>query len=136
MPTASRNERRKRWYQRNMSLLTRENKTLQGQALNTRFVLLALVQERGGTVVVPEEVAKATMQAFQHLDWHTKRKVDGAMVVTCTDRREAAKKAEEKAMAPGMEAITQSRPDRSVTAQLRDEHEELVIANVAEQSTE
>lgn len=111
MAQASRNERKKRRVRRNLSLVTRELRKVNARHINAQFVLLAMLQSLGGTVVVNPEDVDAAMKAFTHLHWQSDRQEDGSMKVTLLDDRNAA---------PAETADTEARPDRSVTSQLMD----------------
>lgn len=109
MAQASRNERKKRRVRRNLCLVTRELRNVNARHINAQFVLLAMLQSLGGSVVVNPEDVDTAMKAFTHLHWQSDRQEDGSMKVTLLDDRQAA---------PEDLSDTEARPNRSVTAQL------------------
>lgn len=68
MPTASRNERKKRRIRRNVTLLTRALQQTQRQATNDRFVLLQVLAANG-PAVVPKAITEDTVKNYQTLTY-------------------------------------------------------------------
>lgn len=117
MPTASRNERKKRRTRRNLSLATRELRALNARHINAQFTVLAILQSFGGSVVVNAEDATAVMTGFTHLGWTGERQEDGSMKVTLTDTRPAVTPVAPAVSGASSDPMVALGP-RSVTAQL------------------
>lgn len=114
MPTASRNERRKRRQRRNISLITRELRSLNARHFNASFTLLAVLKYMDGPITISKELAATLMQEYHFLSWQADRQSDGSVIVTLQDKRTA--KADETVGATSDAADGVS--PRSVTAQL------------------
>ena len=71
MPTASRNERRKRRQRRTISLLTRQSNRLQEQFQKTHFTLLGVLAQSGGEVTVTKGTLQQVLDRLKFLNWQT-----------------------------------------------------------------
>lgn len=112
MPTASRNEKKKRRQRRNISLLTRELRALNARHINAQFAILSALTGAGGAIIVSKENVAKAMADFRLINWKTERQDDGSMKISVVDPRTGAK------LEVTDPAETTDRPDRSVTAQL------------------
>jgi hypothetical protein len=113
MPTASRNERKKRRQRRNLSLITRELRSLNARHFNASFSLLAVLKYMDGPITISKELAGTLMEEYHFLSWQADRQDDGSVIISLKDKRQA------ETAAP--EASTSTEPvvlKRSVTAQL------------------
>lgn len=112
MPTASRNERKKRRQRRNISLITRELRSLNARHFNASFTLLAVLKYMDGPITISKELAATLMQEYHFLSWQADRQPDGSVIVTLQDKRTA------KADAPETVPTEPVVSPRSVSAQL------------------
>ncbi len=87
MPTASRNDRRKRRLRRNVSLLNRELRSLNARHVNAHFTLLAVLVNAGGSITISADKVGEAMADMRFLNWKTARQEDGSMIVTAEDPR-------------------------------------------------
>lgn len=118
MAQTSRNERRKRRQRRNISLLSRELRTVNARHINAQFTLLAILQAAKGAFVVGKDEATAVLTGFAHLNWKTERQEDGSMRVELVDSRTVATDAPETSELTENTDATETAVPRSVTAQL------------------
>ena len=75
MPTASRNERRKRRIRRNLTLATRNLRTETMQRARVQVALLAVLAARGGEIEITQADITGTVQNLQHIGYVIEKKL-------------------------------------------------------------
>ena len=107
MPTASRNERRKRRLKRNNSLLQRSLKQESVERGKAMVVLLALLGQAGGEVTISKGTMQQTLSALKELTYQVTPTTEGEFIIRLVSLTETP---EETASTQAVQMATVNNP--------------------------